>query len=355
MTTQTAGPLNLAFLGCGGATRMHSRTLSRLGQDIRLHYASREGGKAAMFKDRHGGAGSFASYEAALEDAAMDVILVATPPAHHLDWTIRALDAGKDVIVEKPAFLQPEDFQAVREAASRSGRRVFVAENYFYKPLRKRLHRILAEGLIGDPLFLEVTAIKRQRAEAWRSEAALAGGGGLFEGGIHWINLMANLGLEVHGAEGYRAGVASRDRAGPQTGSACEESVLVVMKYAGGVVGTLAFSWEVPSPLQGLRISKIYGRKGTVTFESNGIFVYVQGTRTRFYVPGLRDIAGYRAMFIDFIDAIRTGKESEMTLDMAERDVRLVRTIYRSLSISEPPDGPSRREGREGVTGEGGA
>ena len=362
---QTSGTLNLAFLGCGAATRMHSRTLARLGRDIRLHYASRDGRKASLFRDRHRGAGAFASYGAAIEDAAMDVMLVATPPALHLDWTVRALEAGKDVIVEKPAFLQPEDFQPVREAASRSGRRVFVAENYFYKPLRKRLHRILTEGLIGDPLFLEVTAIKRQQAEAWRSEAALAGGGGLFEGGIHWINLMANLGLEVLGAEGYRAGVGSADRTGLQTGSACEESVLVVIRYAEGVIGTLAFSWEVPSPLRGLRISRIYGRRGTVTFESNGIFVYVQGTRTRLYMPGLRDIAGYRAMFIDFIDAIRTGKEPDMTLDMAERDVRLVRTVYRSLSRSPgvggggslpgrspDPGGPSDPEGGDGVAGD---
>ena len=122
---------------------MHSRTLSRLGQDVRLHYASRDGGKAASFKDRHGGAGSFGSYEAAVEAPEMDVILVATPPALHLDWTVRALEAGKDVIVEKTAFLRPEDFQPVREAARRAGRRVFGSEKYVSNPPRTRPPRIL--------------------------------------------------------------------------------------------------------------------------------------------------------------------------------------------------------------------
>lgn len=323
MTTPKSIKLNMAFLGCGMVTRLHSHTLSRLALNVGLHYASRDAQKAARFRARHGGAGAFDSYEAAVRDPGIDIVLVATPPALHLDLTLQSLEAGKHVIVEKPAFLEPEDFQRVREAAAGKDGRVFVAENYFYKPLRKRLHRVLEEGLIGEPLLLDVTAVKQQIAVDWRADAALAGGAGLFEGGIHWINLMASLGLDVHRAQGYRAGNAA-DAGG--------ESILVVLEYAGGVVGKLAFSWDVPSTLRGVRMSKIYGRKGTVTFESNGIFAYVQGTRTRLYLPGLRDIAGYRAMFIDFIDAIRTGRESQMTLGMAERDVRLVRDIYRSLA-----------------------
>lgn len=318
-----AGVLDLAFLGCGSATDMHSRTLSRVDPEVRLHYASRDSARAAAFRDRHRGAGAFGSYREAVEADGVDTLLVATPPALHLEWTLRALEAGKDVIVEKPAFPRPEDFRSVRRAASDAGRRVLVAENYFYKPLRRRLARVLSEGLVGEPLLLQVNAIKRQEVRGWRGDPALAGGGALLEGGVHWISFMAELGMEPARICGHRAGGAGRpgEGAGPET-------VVVVVEYAGGAVGTLSYSWEVPSPLKGARISKLYGRKGSVTFESNGGFVFVHGRRIRFWVPGPLDFGGYKAMFRDFLDALRTGREPEMTLAMAERDVRLVWEAY---------------------------
>ena len=322
--------IDLAFLGCGHATGMHSRTLGRVAPDVRLHYASRDLDKARRFSAKHGGAGTFASYESAIADPTVQVIFVATPPPLHFDLTMAALAADKNVIVEKPAFLHSEDFDRVREAMSASGQRVFVAENYFYKPLRRRLLGILEEGIIGDPLFLNVNAIKRQQPDDWRASTLASGGGGLFEGGIHWINLMSNLGMDVQRVSGHRAGPPNRAGAGET-----EESIQVVLDFANGAVGTLSYSWEVPSLLRGVRISKLYGREGSVTFESNGLFVFASGRQTRLSFPGLRDLSGYRAMFTDFLAAIRTGRDPLMTFDIAERDVRLIRDIYSSLDAED--------------------
>lgn len=323
-------PLGVVFLGCGRATQMHSRTLSRTQRNLRLHYASRTEERARAFRDRYSGAGAYGSYEEALDDPTIDVAVVATPPSSHLDLAKRALEHGKDVIVEKPAFLQPEDFRAIGRVSANAGKRVFVAENYYYKPVRRRLKRILSEGLIGEPLILQVNALKQQDAAGWRTDPALAGGGPLFEGGIHWVSLMASLGLEVAGATGYQAGGAGSAPKG-SAGIEPTESMMIVIEYSGGAVGTLGYSWEVPSHLKGLRLSKIFGRSGSVTFESNGVFVLLMGKRMRLYGPSLFDLSGYRAMFTDFFHAIRTGAEPGMTLEMAERDVRLVRDIYKTV------------------------
>jgi predicted dehydrogenase len=320
--------LDLVFLGCGRAAATHARLLGSLDEGVRLHFASRDPTRSQAARKRHGGAGAFPSYEAALADEAVDVVFVTTPPTLHLDLTLAALEAGKDVIVEKPAFPAPEDFGQVRRAMERSPGRVLVAENYYYKPLRRRLEDILARGLVGEPLFLHVNAVKRQRPEGWRGARDLVGGGGLLEGGIHWINLVSNLGLDVVDVSGHRAGGGTgEDRAGEDVA----ESILAVLSLEGGSVATLAFSWEVPSPLRGIRMSRIYGREGSVLFESNGLFVCVQGRRTRFYLPGFRDLAGYRAMLTDFLHALRTAEEPAMTLSMAERDVEIAHRIYRSL------------------------
>jgi UDP-N-acetylglucosamine 3-dehydrogenase len=312
--------LNLAFLGCGEITRRHSRTLRSFGSEVRCFYASRDGRKAAALVERCGGEGSFGSYAAALVDERVDTVLIATPPHSHLDLTLSALEHGKDVIVEKPAFLCAADFATVKTAQARSGRRVLVAENYCYKPLARVLHDIVTSDALGEIRFVHLNAVKCQRVGGWRADPSVSGGGALFEGGIHWIDLLANLGLHVEAVHGYR----------PGDWQGIERSMLVVVEYEEGAIGTLAHSWEVPSPLRGLRISHLYGTHGSVAFESNGLFVLVTGRRRRLILPGLRDIGGYRAMFRDFIDALRTRREPLMTLERAQRGLELIEAGYRN-------------------------
>ena len=83
---------------------------------------------------------------------------------------------------------------------------------------------------------------------------------------------------------------------------------MVAFEYDNGAVGSLYYSREVPSLLQGLRLSKLLGRGGIITFESNGVFVLVRGEGfPRILFPGFRDIRGYQAMYRDFHRSIREG------------------------------------------------
>src|SRR5438093_9523064 len=128
-------PVRLAFLGCGFITRLHSRNMRRLGGEIVLSYASRDLAKAEAFRRQYGGAASYGDYRSAIDDPRIDAVAVAVPPAFHRDLTLQALDAGKHVLVEKPAFPRMEDFQAAAAARDRAGRVVIVGENDHYKPL----------------------------------------------------------------------------------------------------------------------------------------------------------------------------------------------------------------------------
>lgn len=314
-----SGALGVAFLGCGQAARMHAKTLSRLDPSLSLFWASRNRARAEEHLHEHGGMGAFGSYHGALADPRVAVAMVLTPPSSHLDWTLAALEAGKHVIVEKPAYLRSVDFEPVARAARDAGLQVLVAENYHYKPLAVALRRVLAEERLGRFLFLHLNALKTQDARGWRTEPALAGGGALFEGGVHWISFLAHLGPEV-----------TRVKALVPRGGAPEKSVALVIEYEGGALGTLSYSWEVPSRLGGLRLSRLYGSEGAATFESNGLFLATGGRRKRFVFPGFRDLLGYRAMFADFLDALRIGRPAAFLLEDARRDVELIEEAYRS-------------------------
>lgn len=314
---ETPNPIRLAFLGCGFATEIHSRTL-RSFNDVRRYYASRDVEKSKAYNEKFRGQGYFGSYHEAVHSPDIDVVLIATPPVFHLEMAVEALKAGKHVIVEKPPFLRSTDFDTIEKICRESGSQLMVAENYFYKPLALRLRQIIGNNEIGDVLFVHINALKFQKTGNWRDDPHLSGYGALFEGGIHWINFMGNIGLKISSVKGFQPSFTGR----------FEKSIMAAFNFEERAVGALYYSWEVPSLFRGLRISRIYGREGSVTFESNGIFILVNGRRKRLVFPGIKDISGYHRMFIDFFRALRSGKKPEYNADLARQDIKLIEAIY---------------------------
>jgi predicted dehydrogenase len=283
-----------------------------------LSYASRDPDRAAGYRLAFGGDVVYASYDEALEDRDLDGVVVATPPERHLALTLRALAAGKHAVVEKPAWPRADDVATVRAAAADAGRQVLVAENYAYKPLLETLRTLLQEGAVGEPRFVQVNALRRQHLPGWREQGGV---GALFEGGIHWISLLASLGFTVRRIRGVRPG---RPRE-------VDRSMLVVVEYAEGPVATLHYSWEIPTLFRGLGLSRIAGTAGVITFETNGLFVAARGRRNGLWMPRLGDVGGYKSMWADFLRVLRTGAQPRVSLSAVERDLNLVEAVYACL------------------------
>jgi predicted dehydrogenase len=303
--------VRIAFLGCGFITRVHSRHLKALGGIVVPSYASRDGAKAEAFSAQYGGACSYGDYAAAIADPKVDAVVVAVPPYLHQDLTLQALAAGKHVLVEKPAFPSMDGYRSVLEARNRARRVVLIGENDHYKPLAVRLRKLLGDGVIGDLVFGHFTTIAEE--------------------GIHWLHLAGSLGPRILTAHGFRP---TPSREGPDTRV---KSMMVAFEYDNGAVGSLYYSREVPSLFRGLRLSKLFGREGVISFESNGTIMVVRGRGLpRLTFPGFRDIRGYQAMYRDFHRAISTGAVPEMSLERAMDDQRLMDQIYASLAPAGP-------------------
>jgi predicted dehydrogenase len=156
----------------------------------------------------------------------------------------------------------------------------------------------------------------------------MAGGDAFFEEGIHWLHLAASLGPKITTITGFRPAPSSE---GPDRRV---KSMLVSFNYDNGAVGSLYYSREIPSLLKGLRLSKLMGRQGVITFESNGLVVLVRGGGwPRIIFPGFRDIRGYQAMYRDFRESIHAGRAPEMSLERAIEDQGLMDKIYQSLNV----------------------
>lgn len=315
--------MRLCMLGCGRVAVAHGRVLRGLRPEITCSYASRSLEKARALNAKLHGTGAFGSYADALSSPDVDVVAVLTPPAWHLEWILAAIEAGKDVVVEKPPVVRSSDFDHIEHACRATGRVVYVAENYFYKPLLARLRGLLESGIIGTPLFIHMNAVKRQKTGNWRDDEEATGGGALLEGGIHWVNFAGGLGYTIKSVHAVR----------PEPAEAPERSMALLFHYENGPAGILTYSWEVASPLKGLRLSRVYGREGSIVFESNGLFIATGGRRWRVDFPGIRDIQGYKAMWLDFLRAWRLRGEPRMTLKRARRDIELIEEAYRSAGV----------------------
>ena len=271
-------PLRLAFLGCGFITRVHSRHLRALGGEIVCGYASRDRAKADGILPRVSAAlAATPTIATAIADPAVDAVVVAVPPRFHLDLTLQALAAGKHVLVEKPAFLTHGRLPGgASTRATAPGASCWSARTITTSRWRCTLRRLLADGAIGEMVFAHFTTIahRLKTADDWRNDEAMAGGDAFFEEGIHWLHLAGSLGPTIivdRTATGRR-----RRATGPDTRV---KSMMVAFRYDNGAVGSLYYSREIPSLLQGLRLSKLFGRDGVITFESNGAFVLVARRR----------------------------------------------------------------------------
>jgi D-xylose 1-dehydrogenase (NADP+, D-xylono-1,5-lactone-forming) len=93
---------------------------------------------------------AYASYEALLEDADVEAVYISLPNTLHCEWSIRAVEAGKHVLCEKPLSRHVEDVESAFDAAERAGRILSEAFMYRHNPQTTRLRRLVGDGAIGD-------------------------------------------------------------------------------------------------------------------------------------------------------------------------------------------------------------
>jgi xylose dehydrogenase (NAD/NADP) len=113
--------------------------------------ASRDVERARGYAQAHGIASAHGSYEALLADPAVDAVYISLPNGMHLDWTERALRAGKHVLCEKPLGRDPDAVAAVFDLAEQQGLALREAFMYRHHPQTLRLAELVAEGAIGTP------------------------------------------------------------------------------------------------------------------------------------------------------------------------------------------------------------
>jgi len=122
-----------------------------------LAVGSRDSGRAAAFAKEHGIERSYGSYDELLADPDVQAVYNPLPNTMHSEWTIRALEAGKHVLCEKPFSMHPAEVSDAFDVADRTGLVLSEAFMWRHNPQTKKLAELVAEGAIGELRLIRST------------------------------------------------------------------------------------------------------------------------------------------------------------------------------------------------------
>jgi predicted dehydrogenase len=119
--------------------------------------ASRDGARAQAYASEHGIERSYGSYEALLADATIDAVYISLPNSLHHEWTLKAIAAGKHVLVEKPYSRRSAEVEEAWAAAAAAGLVVMEAFMWRHHPQATVARSLVTEGAIGRLTLIRTT------------------------------------------------------------------------------------------------------------------------------------------------------------------------------------------------------
>lgn len=233
-------PVRIGILGCARIAKSAVLDVARQVPEIEVvAVASRDGDRAAAFAAEHGLARSHASYEALLADPDVEAVYNPLPNSLHAEWSIKALQAGKAVLCEKPLAANATEAQAIVEAAQASGATLVEAFHYRYHPMAEFIQEVVASGDLGTVRRVEA-CLKIPghllSPDDIRFQLALAGGAAM-DLGAYCVNILRLVTGREPQVEEAVATLAS-----PRVDSAMRAR----LAFPGGVRGSFECSLRAP-------------------------------------------------------------------------------------------------------------
>jgi predicted dehydrogenase len=251
------------ILGTGKIARLLAGALSGSRTGRLVAVGSRDVGRAGGFAAEFDVSHAYVGYEDVVGDDDVDLVYVATPHPFHIDWAVRAANAGKHVLCEKPMAVTCADAERIVEAARRND--VFLLEAFAYRchPQTRRLVELIRGAVIGEVRMIDAVFGYDAGPEPqnYLMLRELAGGGildvGCYTTSMSHLIAAAALGRAVSPA----IDVAAAGDIGP---TGVDHSTAATLTFEGGIVARVACSIQanLDSSL------RIYGSGGRITVPS---------------------------------------------------------------------------------------
>lgn len=273
----------------------------------------------------------YKNYDDIAHNSDIDAMYIALPNNMHAEYTIRAANAGKHVLSEKPMATSVKDCQSMIAACKAANKKLMIAYRCQYEPTNLRAIKMIQDGELGTIQAIESANGFKEKLGEWRLDKKMAGGGPLMDVGIYSLNACRYLTREepVH-VEGYSSVI---DHDGRFT--TVEENVSWTMKFPSGVVASCNTTYG--ARMEGF--FRVHGSKGVIHMEP--AFGY-QGLHLKANIAGQTPIDEpntekdpYQFLIEGdyFADCIRENKEPKTSGEEGLRDMKWIAELYKSCGL----------------------
>jgi len=366
------GKIRTGVIGCGKVGHMHAKAFMDIANAEFVAACDFDMSRAQSYADQYG-TKAFTSVTSMVRDAKIDVVSICTPHPMHRAAAIEALDAGANVLVEKPLASTLADCDAMINLARQKGLILgTVCQRRFYRP-SIRIREAIDAGKLGKPVLGLVTMLGWRdeayyRSDPWRGTWRDEGGGVLVNQAPHQLDMLQWYMGPIEELYGFWANLNH-----PYI--EVEDTAVAVIRFKSGALGNIVVSNSQNPALYG-KVQIFGGNGAAVGVQTDGGAMFIAGMSNitepplndLWTVPGeerlleqwkQEDIEHFKQIdFIhhyhkrqleDFISAVSAGKEPLINGEQGRKTVEIFTALYRSNRDKKPvtfPLAPDVSDGR---------
>jgi predicted dehydrogenase len=332
--------IGVAVIGLGNALQPHARSLVDLADRVRVVWAAAT--SAARLKDvadRYGFP-TTTDITRAIEDPAVDAVLVLTPANAHLPIAELAFAAGKHVMCEKPLEVSLERAERLIAAGRHADRRLGICLQHRFRAGSRRLHELLTQGALGT-VQAATMMVPWWRPQAYyddpgRGVKARDGGGALITQAIHTLDLFRWL-VGVDSVEAAQVRTTALHR------METEDYASALVRLGNGAPGTIIAT--VATYPGGPEWIHVIGSNGTARLEGGSLRLSFLDGREEVLADASGSGSGasvmsfsheaHKAVLSDFLDAIEHGRDPAVPGEEALATQRVIEAVLAAGGLSQ--------------------
>jgi xylose dehydrogenase (NAD/NADP) len=328
MTTVHCSETGLKW-GLLSTARINRRLISAIRAAERAELvgvASRGQERAEAYAAEWGIPRAYGSYQAQLDDPDVDVIYISLPNSMHAEWAVRAAEAGKHVLCEKPLAVSIAESDRIMAAAASAGVVVVEAVMYLHHPLLHEARRLIGEGAVGRVRLVRGSLcilLDRPDDVRWKPDL---GGGALWDTGsypVSFIRWMAGEPEEVFGWQTLAE-------------SGVDETFVGLLRCGSGVLGVFDCGFRA----QQRHEAQVFGTEGTLTIrqpyiiDSESKIILARGSEEE--ELRVRKIDVYQCEVEALTAAVLDGAPQPVSLASSRANVATMAALYESARLGLP-------------------
>lgn len=261
--------IGFGIVGGGMIGAVQAAAIQQIGGAKLLAVCGRDENKAEEFAAKFGCA-AYTDYDKFLQHPGLQIVNICTPSGTHAELGIRAAEAGKHVLVEKPIEINLERADALIAACDKAGVKLGVIFQSRFLPAVQRIKQAIDEGRLGK-LMLGDALVKWYRAPeyyapgSWRGTLKMDGGGALINQAIHTVDLLCWMMGPAESAFAMKAALRY-----PHIEA--EDTLVGTVKFQNGALGVVQAATSAKPGFK--RRLEISGERGTVILDGDAISVW---------------------------------------------------------------------------------